>query len=138
MDGLVPSSFDWVTARAQCTAAEAFESLRQLAQTNVEQINKFRGGTSLAGPRFAFKDFEDPSHRAFTVFDTFGIERRAVDFSLVGESIYIRPIDREVIHPSPILTEGGECRYKVGAEELYAWQLLRRALERLFFADELA
>jgi hypothetical protein len=33
------------------------------------------------------------------------------------------------------LNDEGECRLKVGDDELEEWQVLKRALETLFFGD---
>lgn len=130
----LPSDFDWVTARAKCSAAEIFESLRQLALGNVAQINTFRGGTNPQGPRFKFSDADPRKGRGFFVWDTFSAtERRAVDFWLLDDVIRVEQSARTPIDATLTLNDDGQCRFKVGTDELDNWQLLRRALEWLFF-----
>jgi hypothetical protein len=131
-----PSDFDWVTARAKCSVADMFETLRQLAKAGVERINTFRGGTNPNGPRFRFEETEPLPHRGFTVWDTFSYQRRAVDFRLRTETIHVSGAGREVIQATLTLNDFGQCRFKVGYDELDAWQFLHRTLEWLFFTDD--
>lgn len=106
-----------------------FELLRQLARVNVDQINGL--GT---GPRFKFDDSKPSQGRGFFVWDKSSInERRAVDFWLRDDSIRVESSGRNPIDATLTLNDNGQCRFKVGSEELDAWQLMRRALEWLFF-----
>lgn len=135
-DNPLPSDFDWVTARAQCSAAEMFESLRQLAQANVTTINACRGGADGQRPRFHLRDSEPSLANGFAVWDTFAGRRRAVLFQLRGDVIHIeatRP--GHEFDATLTLNDAGQCRFKTAAEELDKWQVLRRALEWLFFED---
>ena len=67
------------------------------------------------------------------MFDRYGTQRRATDFRLDGELLHVNPTEGKAFQATLTLTDAGECKFKVGDDELYAWQLLRRALEGLFF-----
>jgi hypothetical protein len=129
----LPSDFDWVTARAKCSAIDMFETLRQLVQVDVERRNaQYPEGS----PKDRFK-FKAPAlGRSFTVYDAYYYDRRAADFTLEVETIRVQSVGGLGMAATIALTDNGECRLMVGAEELEPWQFLRRALEPLFFRPE--
>jgi hypothetical protein len=133
----LPSNFDWVTHRAQCSAPNMFDQLRELAQSNVETANQ--RGSPLNGSRFRFKDGEPSLRRGFTVWDVAQHDRRAVDFWLDGaHTIHVEPTHqnrRGSFTATLTLNDRGQCRFLVDSHELDQWQLLRRGLEWLFFDD---
>lgn len=128
----VPPDFDWVSARAKCAAADMFENLRQLAKTNVDQRNAFREPHA-KGDRFYLRD--SSYGRRFTVDDSYGYSRRSVDFHLKpGDVIAVLGLDAtQNFNATLTLNDKGECKFKVNGDELDPWQLLKRALEPLFF-----
>lgn len=120
---------DWVTARANCSPAVMFERLRQMAEANTQKRNE-----QLRGERFVFMESEDTDVRKtrFTVFDQ-GTHKR-VQFDLKGQVIVASDRQGNVLAEAALtLTDEGECRFRVGTNELESWQLLRRTLEPLFF-----
>lgn len=135
----LPSNFDWVTHRAQCSAPDMFEQLRQLAQANVETVNQLKAGPTPNASRFQFKEGDPSLRRGFTVWDSSQHDRRAVDFWLDGaHTIHVEPTHqnrRGSFTATLTLNDHGRCRFLVDSHELDQWQLLRRALEWLFFDE---
>jgi hypothetical protein len=125
-----PPDFDWVTARSKCSIVSMFEELRTLAKQNVEARNANPTGDDGPG-RFEFSDID--GERAFKIFDRRSSERRAVEFWADRESILIA-ISPDVENRATLaLDDQGECKFKLGAKQLDPWQLMRHALEDLFF-----
>lgn len=123
------STWDWVTARANCSAAVMFEQLRQMAEANIGARNKQRGDA-----RFHFMESEDSDVRGvlFTVLDTKTMHRAI--FRLEDHAIRIS--GRDDTSPMAVtltLTNEGECKLLVGDRVLEPWQLLREVLEPLLF-----
>ncbi len=89
--------------------------------------------TSEDGDRFQFKD--RPPH-GFTVWDASDQKRRAMDVDLDQELIRIEVHigDKSVEFSARLaLNDKGECKFTVAGHELDQWQVLKRALEPLFF-----
>lgn len=127
----MPSDFDWVTARGQCSALNVFELLKSDAQRNVaamEAIAKARGTSS--GLQFHTND------------GSFVITRRqftevGVKFILSVDQIEIESVGVDVRFTAGLtLNDDGECRLLVNNEQLDRWQVLRRSLEPLFFPQD--
>ena len=127
-----PADFDWVTARAKCSAFDMFVRLRELAQRDAERRNVFPEATA-STERFKFHDSEDRVKFAFSVWDRSGKTRRGTDFRLDGDVIRIQPTAGDAFEATVTLTDEGHCKLLVGNEVLDLWQVLRRALEPLFF-----
>ena len=140
MDRQLPDDFDWVTARARCSAADMYEILRDLAQVNVTKANAIyvKNAPSADPDRFGFRDAPDPTLRQFNVWDKWGLERRTVQVQLDGDAIRVHGSVSREFRATLTLTDGGNCKFRVGEAELDPWQLLRRALEPLFFGDHVS
>ena len=128
--------FEWVSAKAKCTAAVMFERLRAGVKQDVDRRNALAGLAD--GCRFEFSEEGD----AFDVSRLEGsrVTRATVAalvrFERAGPRIHIRGEDVDVDF-SAILTldPAGHCRFVVG-EALYAdWEVRRMALELLFFDE---
>ena len=132
-DRRLPPDFDWVTARAQCSAETIFDELRRLALANVERANALRGGTDPKEPRFRFKDMERSYANGFVITDSFASVRRAVSVRASGDTIHVEPTQGLEFTAVLTLTDAGDCMLRVGNAVLDEWQFLRRALEGLFF-----
>jgi hypothetical protein len=135
MADIIPSDFDWVAARAKWSAVGAFETLRQRARSDTDRRNNQL--TADKPQRFRYSE-EQPPQQLFTVWDSQANSstRRAVDIHLDSNSeLRVSKVmeDEFALTPIPILNDAGECKFKVGDEELWPWQLLRRVLEPLFF-----
>jgi hypothetical protein len=128
--------WDWVVARKACTARAMFEALRSGAKANVVSRNRLDDEGPKDPPPFTIN--ERPPN-GFTVSDSRGRARRVVDFDLDGHVIHV---SRTMVTAtssfdvSVVLNDEGICKLKIRAEsELDEWQVLKRALEPLFFHD---
>ena len=128
-----PSDFDWVTVRAGCSALNMFGLLKQEAEKNVEAMK--------AAPATKPQASESPL-RFFDNGTSFGVVRRrhigevGVRFSLYGDEISVESLGFGLegnFTATLTLNDDGECRFLVGGKTLDRWQILRRALEPLFF-----
>lgn len=126
------NGFDWVRARAACSIAKIFKELELGTQNDVDAINSQR---------------PEGVHIKFSVSkvsgDHFSVVREAtnfppiyaVDFALSEDEIHVEGDERINVDfvATLTLTNKGECRLRVGSEELEQWQVRRKALEQLFF-----
>ena len=129
-----PSNFDWVTARAECSAAAMYEQLRDAARVNMKVRNAILN-KSEDKDRFRFKD-DECGGRSFTIFDSWGHKRRAVDVALKDDVIMVTSQLGDQTSESSLgltLNDAGQCRFVSDGRELDLWQVLKRALEPLFF-----
>lgn len=128
--------WNWVQARAECSAVTMFERVRTGAIANTTARNAIR---QFDRPGNRFKVDPHGEGRGFTVFDTWGTVRRAVDVTLEHDVLHILvdlPAGQNTTIDAAItLNDEGVCKFKVGTRELDPWQLLKMALEPLFFQD---
>ena len=115
---------DWVTERSQCTTYELFKQLAKRVKADVEQRNEM-----LHRIDFGFDDnnrddfFVVHSRQGgrilrFTVTDHIAVSSERLDVSFQARAVY---------------TTDGQCRLRVGDENLHVWQVARMALEEMFF-----
>jgi hypothetical protein len=126
----LPSDFDWVAERTKCSAAKMFELLKLGAIRNIETINA--SGQVKA-------QIVEPYSGTFSVirFSARGDGHPSVRFTLVEDEIDVAGQGVEVGFTARLtLNDDGECRFLVAGVELALWQVLRRALEPLFFRRE--
>ena len=128
--------FDWVAAKAQCTAASMFERLRAGVKQDVER----RNALSAVDDGFRFEFSEEGQAFEVTRLESsrFTSPRVAglVRFERAGPRIHVSSEDVEVdITAILTLDPAGQCRFVIG-EVLYAeWEVRRLALELLFFEE---
>lgn len=128
--------WNWVKSRAECSAVAMFEHLRIGALANLAERNATIQEPGRVSDRFQLT--ETNKGRLFTVFDSWGQDRRAVDFSLDLETIHVGvhlPSASE-FQATLTLNNEGLCKFKVGDDELDTWQVLKKALESLLFEAE--
>ena len=118
--------FPWVQKRAECSYSQVFKELEMAVDSDVKIKHKQTEG----GPRgFRFQRYSD---------DRFVVYREAfqgstnVEFGCTHPGIYAKG---EGVNLKAVLSlnDDGECRLKVGDDELKNWQFRKRALEDLFF-----
>ncbi len=121
------SQFDWVSARDACSTRAVFEALKQGAADDVKTINSLRGKSLFA--------IQSNSGDLFSVVRQEDSAQRAVNFSVADSEIAIKPSTGSSFRVTLALNESGECKVKIKGrdEELEHWQVLRIALEDLFF-----
>ena len=128
--------FEWVSAKAKCTAAVMFERLRAGVKQDVERRNALLGLDD--GYRFEFSE----EGEAFEVARLEGSRvarpnvAALVRFERAGPRIHVRSEDVDVDFTAVLtLDPAGQCRFVVG-EALYTdWEIRRMALELLFFDE---
>ena len=127
----LPPDWDWVTARSQCSIEAYFERLHSGANKNVQTRKEMRIELQDVGP----VDLSQRVPGIFSVMRGLGLGAyAAVRFRLDGDRIVVEGQGVDVKFEGRLtLTDAGECRLMVGAQELDEWQVLRRALEPLFF-----
>lgn len=106
--------------------------LHGAAKANMLTRNEMLDGS---GDRHRFQ-FKDRPPRGFTVWDTWGQKRRAADVDLNENTIQISLHMGDTVSDfsaTVTLNDSGRCKFRVGADELDQWQVLKRALEPLFF-----
>ena len=133
----VSDQVEWVSAKAQCTAAVMFERLRVGVKQDVERRNALVRLDE--GSRFEFSEDSEGFDVARLEGARFTNHKVAalVRFERAGPRINVRGEDVDVDFTAVLtLDPAGQCRFVVG-EALYAeWEVRRMALELLFF-DEL-
>lgn len=123
-----PSDFDWVTARSQCSAFNVFNSLKEDARKNTETVNALAEGRGA----HAFQFGSDA--KSFWVVQIGRLGEIGVRVSLRDEQIHVESQGVDVAFSAGLtLNDDGECRLLVEGVALDRWQVLRRALEPLFF-----
>ncbi|MGB8889071.1 MAG: hypothetical protein WCC87_20250 [Candidatus Korobacteraceae bacterium] len=122
------SPFDWVSARNACSTRAVFDSLKLGATGDVKVINSLRGK-----PVFTLETA--PSRDLFSVVSQEGSPQRTVSFSLADTEIAVKTSSGASFRVTLALNDIGECKVKIKGrdEELELWQVLRIALEELFF-----
>ena len=126
-----PSDWDWVTARRDCSIAKFFERLLAGAQRDVRTRKEMRLELFDQGPL----EFNASAPGIFSVFRGLAPGRHvAVRFVLEGDRIVVEGQGVSVNFEGRItLNNHGECRLKVADQDLDEWQVLRMALEPVFF-----
>ncbi|MCX6537440.1 MAG: hypothetical protein NT151_00695 [Acidobacteria bacterium] len=118
--------FDWVTARHQCSVGIIFERLRVRTSADVALRNKRLESEREVAPLTVTTDGAS--------FSVLRGPTRVVRFMLRGETIDVSDEKIQTVMEATLtLNDAGECRLRVGDEELLLWQFLKRALETLFF-----
>lgn len=128
--------FEWVSAKAKCTAAVMFERLRAGVKQDVEQRNALVG----LDEQYRFEFSEEGE-----AFDVARLEGSRVTrakvaglvrFERAGPRIHVGSEDVDVDFTAILtLDPAGHCRFVVG-EALYTeWEVRRMALELLFFDE---
>ena len=135
MNNKHPELADWVTTRAEWTPKGAFTALRVAAEENVKSRNAAAPAFEEDGHRFQCSREGD---RVFRVLDRYGVPgRNAVEFTLLDGKVIVSRGKMTAIEAWPVLTHDGVRKFQMLERDedcpLMPWQLLREALEHLFF-----
>jgi hypothetical protein len=121
-------TFDWVTARSQCSLPKVFYTLRTQVEQDVKQRNSLRPETA----PYEFKVTEDIDN--FRVLLESESVSDSVTFSLNEHSIIVSDGNRnQILELTVIFGNDGKCKLYADAEEREFWQVRRTALEGLMF-----
>ena len=122
-----PETFDWVTARANCSIGDFFERLRNQVKNDVTLRN-----SSKQEKHYTF-NFVDVASDCFSVTVEGQTNRAAVRFDLTADHISISAMDGLQYDVSVTLGGDGECRARIAEQTYDLWQVRKMALEDLFF-----
>ncbi|HEV3277716.1 MAG TPA: hypothetical protein VG860_12935 [Terriglobia bacterium] len=125
---------NWVKLRIDCSPFKVFVELRKGAKEDAETRNK--GRTDAEVNRYSFDVTNGENDRVFTVWRHSPDENlnSAVDFSWSNSGILVRGFKGQtLIEATLTLDDEGNCKLRVGLENLTSWQFRKRALEPLFF-----
>ncbi len=121
-----PQDWNWVEAQGRCKVEVMFGRLRELAKRDVDQRNK-----QLNKQAFVLKDIDGIT---FSVSAVKGDFNGQIFFVLGNDAISISGANRvNEVQYTVALDASGTCRFRRGLEELDFWQVLKAALEPLFF-----
>jgi hypothetical protein len=132
-DNTVPKDFNWVEARAECSLHNIFKALELGVREDVEAIKALlrphediRFSVQTARSRFSVVRVDDPMRSI----------SESVDFELAQPQIIVRNDDGVILTATLTLNNEGQCKLKVGNDELEQWQVRRMALEKLLFKNQ--
>lgn len=125
-----PPNFDWITARQGCSPSSVFEALLAGVRDNVSKYREFHPASGV--------ELASRGSNAFSVIVPHHYGTRSVRFHL--DHIGVIKIEGPGVSLTAVVTlnDDAECRLKVNGQEqeLEEWQVLRRALESVFFDPE--
>lgn len=130
-----PGKLNWVKARSTCSYHQVFKELELGAQDDVE----FMQSLTAPNERTMFRVASTSSSRfaVIRVDDPILSDSRSVSFALTPDAIVVYGEDQNAkLTATLTLTNEGECKLKVGSQELHQWQFRRMALESLFFSPK--
>lgn len=128
--------FNWVQAFLKCSVENEFERLERSVKASVEERQKSLPSNE-TGRGFSFHrpsrvQFEVSRH---PVGDAVGLKLEVI-FELRNDHILVTDnFRKETFTLTLTLGDDGECRFKIEGEKgkYLHWQVVRRALEPLFF-----
>lgn len=129
----IPQKLDWVTERANCTAAKVFNELCEAIEIDVLAINTVRG---LSADNVFLANM---SRSGFSIIvgQSQSVPRKVAVIGIEGDRITIEQQwnGGEKWSATVGLNDEGRCtlRLEDGGTELEQWQFRKRALEGLFF-----
>ena len=125
--------FDWVTTRASCSVQGVFALLLLETEKDVKRRNSLLGAEK--GFRFEFEGTESSFQvsKIINGLSSHAYNPKSVQFSVNGESIAVSGSVKAAFSATVALNNDGDCRLKIGDEELMNWQFRMRALQELFF-----
>lgn len=128
-DTPVPSDFDWVKARADCSLPVVFKQLQLSVQNDVE-----RAKALLAPNSGVMLTVQSQGGRFSVVRSQNRSIPDSVDFVLVRDKIIVKNDEDAFLAEATLtLDNNGTCKLKVEGVELEQWQFRRTVLEKLFF-----
>jgi len=134
----IDPNFDWVTARAKCSASEVYGDFALQIKHDVETRNNVLSGKERKHEiNFLFKG--GYQHTSLIVAAQKGgqllEESRLghVIFTKIPEGIAAEYSDGKKLTGLLTLSQDGECRLKVDGVEYSFWQFRKHTLEPIFF-----
>lgn len=126
----MPQGFNWVKAKAACSSAQVFTELRLEVESDIEEINKLRGGSLEKDVRLA------PNGNGDTFIVLRGKPQPSVRFRLIDDQIEIWDGNGTLMTRYIVsLNDDGGCVLTSNGQHVQHWQARRLALEGLFFGS---
>jgi hypothetical protein len=131
-----PEVFDWVTARAGCSAPQMFILLTERPESDVRamqvrlgsgyqiKVNKVSDDKFIVSKLHNEGGFAFGGHAVVVERTTSGIVAQLTNSQRTKQPFFAAQAS---------LGPDGRCRYEVSGEEMELWQVSRKALEDLFF-----
>ncbi len=123
-------SFDWVTARFDCSLTKMWIRLKVGVTTDVN----IRNGLRKEGAGYKFEIEENG--QSFLIYREAGDFQSppSVEFKLTAKGIEISSESSQFnILATVTLDREGQCKFSVSGQEWEEWHLRKFALEKLFF-----
>lgn len=128
--------FEWITARAQCSAHEIFEKLRIQVKADVDKAHEdLRPKDKAHGSYYGFRFVSE--NKKFSALVEGNNIHHSVIFSLDGDdtiNVYTDD-DTSILKAEITLNKEGKCVAVINDEECELWYLRKLALEKLFFTE---
>lgn len=129
----IPTIFNWVKARSECSLQRIFLCLAEVIDSDVKVFNELPSvDASISANR--------PTEEKIVVVKTwkYGGTARSVVFDLTDRGIAVKSGSngKPLFLAKPFLLQSGECKLEIEgvAEPLELWQVSRKGLEELFFS----
>jgi hypothetical protein len=121
---------NWVSARATCSIGSLFEQLKIQLKSDIDIRQAL-----VKGPPFFFAfRYVAENNTVAALLEGHRLHESVV-FRLNDNAIEVMDKDHKLLlTAAATLNDEGECRLKVGDQELELWQFRKRALENLFFS----
>ncbi len=132
------SNFEWVTARAKCSASEVYRDFAIQIKSDVKLRNEALSGKERRHEiSFTFDGGREPTsliviaQKGGHLLDE--VRLASVVFTKVPEGIAAEHSDGRKIVGVLTLSHEGDCHLKVGETEYSFWQFRKLTLEPVFF-----
>jgi hypothetical protein len=131
MTNKLPENFNWVKERSHCSLAVIFKELEHGVREDIATLQQLY-------PKDPASFDVSSSRNCFTVLlianPMTSMITNSVEFLLTREGIKVEDKDKtESLTVNLTLNHEGQCKLKVGTEELDQWQFRKMILEKLFF-----
>ena len=135
MNHAVPEDFDWISARAACSASQAFQKLRLQVESDVSKRNEIRTDNEKSKYAYQFTS-EGGAFSVHLVSHLFEQMEIGVIFKRTPAGIEVYSLaDQLLLQGEVTLSNGGQCRIMVAGSEYNFWQFRKLSLESVFFKD---
>ena len=142
MEYKVPETFEWVPARAKCSAEQMFTLLgariesdavamkEQLKNTNYQVgFKKVAADSFVVSKQYLESGFSFKGRNVL-------VKRTATGIAVDALDIQKESSPRPLFEASVSLGLDGICRYEFDGQPLELWQVSKKALEDLFFGGD--
>jgi hypothetical protein len=123
-----PDSFDWVSARVECSLVKIFEKLKLQIKDDIAS----RNATRSPNMQYHFS-IVDSNKDFFTLVVEGNQIHESIAFNLGEDKISVLGRNGTILEGGVTLCNDGECRVEINGQEYDLWQVRKMALEEFFF-----